>query len=127
MCAGLAAWAATKVGKWALIGGAILIVISLAVGGFYAMKFKIQSAQKAADQNIILQQALEEQADFIQKTKDLQAAQEAATKELQDQLKAVQDENKQIKDYLESDVAKKNDKPSSDLIKEVIKQLGKKK
>ncbi len=127
MFAGLAAWAATKLGKWALIGGAILIVISLVVGGIYAWKYKIQAEQAAKDQNIILQQVIKEQADWIQKTKELQAAQDAATKALQDQIKSVQDDNKQIRDYLDSPEAKKNDKPSSDIIKEVLKQLGKQK
>ncbi len=127
MFAGLAAWAATKLGKWALIGAAVLIVVGLIAGGIYAWKYKIQAEQAAKDQNIILQQVIEEQTVWIQKTKELQAAQDAATKDLQDQIKSVQDDTKKINDYLDSPDAKKNDKPSSEIIKEVLRQLGKQK
>lgn len=82
---------------------------------------KREQAEK--DQRAAMEQVIKNQNQFIADTKALLNDQKQITDDLNSQIKTIQSSNGKLDDFLNAASTSKDDRPSSSILKETIKQL----
>jgi HAMP domain-containing protein len=103
--------------------GAAAVAIALIFAAYTSHVNGIKNQQKMEDTNKELIQAMADIKILQQKTEALDQAQSAMLIELNKKNAAVVTRQETIRTYLQSDDAKKSDRPSSDVIKETVRRL----
>jgi hypothetical protein len=112
-----------------LIGWAttIIILVGILTGGYFAWKIHIQNQAMAEFNQKQQEQYVKDQKIIQGKIDAITEAQNQIIEGLQKQLDAVNTQHDDIKAYLDSDEAKKTDRPSSEILKETFRRLNGKK
>ena len=104
-----------------IIGG--LFITGTLAGLYFIIVNQAKNQQKLADQKIILEQVIRDQAEFLTKTQEIQAVQLEAQNKLNATIENIQASNEKINNYLSDPNTIKDDRAASDIVKETIKQL----
>ena len=104
-----------------IIGG--LFIAGTLTGLYFIIINQAKNEQKLKDQQIILQQVIKDQADFLAKAQELQKVQLEAQNKLNSTIEGIQADTAKINNYLSDPATIKNDRAASDIVKETIRQL----
>ncbi|MGZ4849818.1 MAG: hypothetical protein ACXV2C_00365 [Candidatus Bathyarchaeia archaeon] len=111
------------VNKWVMYAIGIILGACIAGGVYLYWKHDITSAAQTQFNNAQLEKTIQEQNDYINKTKAINAAQEKTLNDLAAQNSQLTDKLKDVNDYLGSSDAMKDDRPSSKVLKTTIQKL----
>lgn len=104
-----------------IIGGAaILGVISYL---WISYKGNIEENARLKQQNNQLQQTVKEQNKSIEHLQNLQKIQDSVTTELEKKNQQIDDKHRSLESYLNGAEAQKENRPSSNILKQTIKEL----
>jgi 2,4-dienoyl-CoA reductase-like NADH-dependent reductase (Old Yellow Enzyme family) len=103
--------------------GAIVIALGLVYAAYNHFVDGVKEGQKTEDQNIVYKQALEDIETLKKKTDALDEAQSAIIIQLNKKNETVITKQETVRTYLQSEEARKSDRPSSDVIKETVRKL----
>src|ERR1035437_4403985 len=103
----------------------LMVVFAAAVlfGLYFLIVHTAKVEQKAVDQGVILQQVVKDQKDFIDKTQQIITDQTTATNNLNDAITKIQTDTSTINTELNNPDLVKKDRPASDILKNVVKDL----
>lgn len=110
----------SSIGMYLLI---FALVIGMLVLGYFVITNTAKQAQLSADQAIELQQALKQSNETLKQTQDLLTQNNQALTDFNTQVNSINDSFSTIKDTLKTPEVIKEDRPSSDLIKNTLKQI----
>ena len=102
-----------------------LIVAALIVGGYFYWKHNVTENAQMQFNNQQLQQKIKEDEDFIAQSKILTEQQNAAIADLTQKNNDLNSKLKDLDDYLNSPQASKDDRDSSEVLKQTIDKLRK--
>lgn len=110
----------TRIYVYAVIG---LLVFSALTGIYYSWRKGIERQALLEFNQKQLEQTMADQAEFRRKMQEIADKQEEIIKRNAEDRKAFEDKINAAQSYVESEEARKSDRPASDLLKETVKRL----
>ena len=110
----------TRIYVYAVIG---LLVFGALTGTYYSWRKSIERQALLEFNQKQLEQTMADQAEFRRKMQEIADKQEEIIKRNAEDRKAIEDKINAAQSYIESEEAKKSDRPASDLLKETVKRL----
>jgi len=101
-----------------------LFILGVLIGLYYLIHHQASSEQLAKDQQIILNQVIKDQQDFINKTNQLLIDTKKANDDLNTTIATINQNFTKLNDDLNNPDLIKSDRPASAILKQIIKDLG---
>jgi hypothetical protein len=105
-----------------IIVGSILLM-GMLTGIYYGWRSSIQRAALLEYNQKQLEQTIKDQEEFRLKMQAIQKNQEELIKKNKEDRKVFDDKMTNARNYIESDEAKKEDRPASEVLKQTVKKL----
>jgi len=100
-----------------------VVVFGALTGTYYSWRKSIERQALLEFNQKQLEQTIADQAEFRRKMQEIAEKQEEILKKNDEERRAFEDKIKGAQTFIESEEAKKSDRPASDLLKETIKRL----
>ena len=100
-----------------------VVVFGALTGTYYSWRKSIERQALLEFNQKQLEQTMADQAEFRRKMQEIAEKQEAILKKNDEDRRAFEDKIKGAQTFIESEEARKSDRPASDLLKETIKRL----
>lgn len=110
----------TRIYIYGIIAAVLFVTLS---GVYYSWRKSIERQALLEFNQKQLEQTLADQAEFRRKMQEITEKQEEIIKKTAEDRKAFEDKIKDAQTFIESEEARKSDRPASDLLKETIKRL----
>jgi hypothetical protein len=110
----------TRIYIYAIIA---VVVFGALTGTYYSWRKSIERQALLEFNQKQLEQTMADQAEFRRKMQEIAEKQEAILKKNDEDRRAFEDKIKGAQTFIESDEARKSDRPASELLKETIKRL----
>jgi predicted Holliday junction resolvase-like endonuclease len=106
-----------------IYGIIVIVVFGVLTGTYYSWRKSIERQALLEFNQKQLEQTLADQAEFRRKMQEIAEKQEEIIKRNAEDRKAFEDKINAAQSFIESEEARKNDRPASDLLKETVKRL----
>jgi hypothetical protein len=110
----------TRIYIYAIIA---VVVFGALTGTYYSWRKSIERQALLEFNQKQLEQTMADQAEFRRKMQEIAEKQEAILKKNDEDRRAFEDKIKGAQTFIESEEARKSDRPASELLKETIKRL----
>ena len=110
----------TRIYIYAIIA---VVVFGALTGTYYSWRKSIERQALLEFNQKQLEQTMADQAEFRRKMQEIAEKQEEILKKNDEERRAFEDKIKGAQTFIESDEARKSDRPASELLKETIKRL----
>jgi Flp pilus assembly protein TadB len=100
-----------------------VVVFGALTGTYYSWRKSIERQALLEFNQKQLEQTIADQAEFRRKMQEIAEKQEEILKKNDEERRAFEDKIKGAQTFIESEEARKSDRPASDLLKETIKRL----
>jgi hypothetical protein len=110
----------TRIYIYAIIA---VVVFGALTGTYYSWRKSIERQALLEFNQKQLEQTMADQAEFRRKMQEIADKQEEIIRKTAEDRRAFEEKINAAQSYIESDEAKKSDRPASDLLKETIKRL----
>jgi hypothetical protein len=110
----------TRIYIYAIIA---VVVFGALTGTYYSWRKSIERQALLEFNQKQLEQTIADQAEFRRKMQEIAEKQEEILKKNDEERRAFEDKIKGAQTFIESEEARKSDRPASDLLKETIKRL----
>jgi len=100
-----------------------VVVFGALTGTYYSWRKSIERQALLEFNQKQLEQTMADQAEFRRKMQEIAEKQEAILKKNDEDRRAFEDKIKGAQTFIESEEARKSDRPASELLKETIKRL----
>ena len=100
-----------------------VVVFGALTGTYYSWRKSIERQALLEFNQKQLEQTMADQAEFRRKMQEIAEKQEAILKKNDEDRRAFEEKIKGAQTFIESEEARKSDRPASDLLKETIKRL----
>jgi uncharacterized protein YejL (UPF0352 family) len=111
--------------RWLMYAISALVGATMLGGAYWVWKNKIENNAQLKYNNEQLEQVIKEQTEYIEKSKAVAELQAEVIRNNIKEREALNRELEQIQEYINSPEAATSDRPSSEVIKETIRQLRK--
>lgn len=111
------------VNKWVVYIICIVLGTGILAGGYFIWKHNVQATAQLKFDNEQLKQVIAEQDEFIKQSKAIAESQDQFLKDLTAQNENLNANLKNLDDFLNAPLTIQQDRPSSAILKETIRQL----